>query len=63
MSPLAGAVVANIYYAQPLLPSIAKTFHVSAPTAALVVTAAQVGYGGRLQRDPREDSRLLTIAE
>jgi len=40
-----GISAANLYYAQPLLPSIAKTFHVSAPTAALVVTAAQVGYG------------------
>ena len=40
-----GISAANLYYAQPLLPSISRTFHVSAATAALVVTAAQVGYG------------------
>jgi predicted MFS family arabinose efflux permease len=40
-----GISAANLYYAQPLLPSISRTFHVPAATAALVVTAAQIGYG------------------
>ncbi|MGP8007554.1 MAG: MFS transporter [Acidimicrobiales bacterium] len=40
-----GISAANLYYAQPLLPSIAKTFHVPSGTATLVVTGAQVGYG------------------
>jgi predicted MFS family arabinose efflux permease len=44
----AGVSVANLYYAQPLLASIAATFRVSPGRAALVVTAAQVGYGAGL---------------
>ena len=44
----AGVSVANLYYAQPLLASIASSFHVSAGRAALVVTAAQIGYGAGL---------------
>jgi predicted MFS family arabinose efflux permease len=39
-----GISVASLYYAQPLLPAIARTFHLRSGTAALVVTAAQVGY-------------------
>ncbi|MFC7342904.1 MFS transporter [Saccharopolyspora griseoalba] len=40
-----GLCVANNYYAQPLLATIAADLRLSATTAALVVTAAQIGYG------------------
>lgn len=40
-----GISAANLYYAQPLLPSIARTFGIRPETASLVVTGAQVGYG------------------
>jgi predicted MFS family arabinose efflux permease len=40
----AGLAVANIYYAQPLLTSIAAEFHTGSGTAALIVTATTVGY-------------------
>jgi predicted MFS family arabinose efflux permease len=40
-----GISAANLYYAQPLLPEISRAFHVGSGRAALVVTAAQVGYG------------------
>ncbi len=40
-----GISVASLYYAQPLLPQIARAFGVGAGTAGLVVTAAQIGYG------------------
>lgn len=39
-----GASVANLYYAQPLLALIARSFSVSHGTAAIVVTATQIGY-------------------
>lgn len=39
-----GAAVANIYYAQPLLASIARSLDVTRGSAALVVTLTQVGY-------------------
>jgi predicted MFS family arabinose efflux permease len=39
-----GAAVANMYYAQPLLHTIARAFHVSDATAGLLVTVTQVGY-------------------
>jgi predicted MFS family arabinose efflux permease len=39
-----GAAVANNYYAQPLLHTIATSFGVSEATAGLLVTAGQVGY-------------------
>jgi predicted MFS family arabinose efflux permease len=39
-----GAAAANLYYAQPLLHTIAATFSVSNGTAGLVVTASQIGY-------------------
>jgi predicted MFS family arabinose efflux permease len=39
-----GASVANLYYAQPLLIPIGRTFGVSNGTAALIVTLTQVGY-------------------
>jgi predicted MFS family arabinose efflux permease len=43
-----GAVVANLYYAQPLLDTIAHALHVSSGTAGLLVTASQVGYAAGL---------------
>ena len=39
-----GAAVANLYYVQPLLDLVTHAFHVSAGTAGLLVTAAQLGY-------------------
>ncbi len=40
----AGAVVANLYYAQPLLPQIGRTFGLVDGRVGFVSTAAQVGY-------------------
>ena len=40
-----GISVASLYYAQPLLPEIARGFRVGSGTAGLIVTAAQIGYG------------------
>jgi predicted MFS family arabinose efflux permease len=40
-----GISAANLYYAQPLLPLISRDLDVGSGGAALVVTAAQVGYG------------------
>ncbi|MCW2599677.1 MAG: major facilitator superfamily 1 [Frankiales bacterium] len=39
-----GLSVANLYYAQPLLDLIARSFHTSQSNAAVVVTATQLGY-------------------
>jgi predicted MFS family arabinose efflux permease len=39
-----GAAVANLYYAQPLLDTIARDLEVSPGTAGLLVTATQAGY-------------------
>ena len=44
MSLACGLVVANIYYNQPLLAAIGRTFHLSDSRASLVATATQVGY-------------------
>ena len=41
----AGATVANLYYAQPLLPTIATSLHVSQTSASLLVTLTQLSYG------------------
>ncbi len=40
-----GISAANLYYAQPLLPQIGHDLHAGASRTAIVVTAAQVGYG------------------
>lgn len=48
MAVACGAAVANIYYAQPLLSTIAHDFSVSDGTAGLLVTASQVGYAAGL---------------
>ena len=39
-----GASVANLYYAQPLLAPIGRSFGVGTGTAALIVTLTQIGY-------------------
>ncbi len=44
MALACGLVVANIYYNQPLLAAIGRTFQVRAGRATLVATATQVGY-------------------
>jgi predicted MFS family arabinose efflux permease len=44
LAVVCGAAVANIYYAQPLLHTIGGEFGVGNGTAALLVTASQVGY-------------------
>ena len=48
MAVACGLTVANLYYAQPLLSLIASSFRVSQGTAAIVVTATQLGYAAGL---------------
>ncbi len=43
-----GVSVANLYYAQPVLGDIARSFGTSSGTAGLVVTFAQIGYAAGL---------------
>ena len=65
-----GLAVANLYYAQPLLDTIARDLGVSSGAAGLLVTATQLGYvGGLLFLVPLGDllerrrlvSRLLAV--
>ncbi|MFD2718241.1 MFS transporter [Hymenobacter monticola] len=44
MALTCGLVVANIYYNQPLLAAIGRTFHLSDSSASLAATATQIGY-------------------
>ena len=44
MAVACGAAVANIYYAQPLLDTLARVFDVSTSGAGLIVTMTQLGY-------------------
>ena len=44
MAVACGLTVANLYYAQPLLSLLSTDLHVSQGTAAIVVTATQLGY-------------------
>ncbi len=44
MAITCGLVAANLYYNQPLLVAIGRTFHVPDSRASLVATATQVGY-------------------
>jgi predicted MFS family arabinose efflux permease len=44
LTAAAAVSVANLYYNQPLLPEIARSFHVSAGAAGVVATATQIGY-------------------
>src|SRR5487761_1899376 len=39
-----GLAVANLYYAQPVLHDVARSFGVGSATAGLVVTLSQIGY-------------------
>jgi predicted MFS family arabinose efflux permease len=48
MAIATGATVANLYYAQPLLHAIAASLGTSPATAALLVTASQIGYAAGL---------------
>jgi predicted MFS family arabinose efflux permease len=43
-----GLTVANLYYCQPLLPEIAKTFSASQSATGALVTAIQLAYGAAL---------------
>ena len=43
-----GVSVANLYYAQPVLDNIARSFGTSSATSGLVVTFAQIGYASGL---------------
>lgn len=43
-----GAAAANLYYAQPLLHTIAAGLHVSSGAAGLLVTTSQIGYAAGL---------------
>ncbi|RZT84161.1 putative MFS family arabinose efflux permease [Pseudonocardia sediminis] len=61
-----GAAVANIYYAQPLLPIIGQALGVPESTAGLLVTASQVGYAIALAfvvplGDTLERRRLVSV--
>ena len=60
-----GLVVANLYYAQPLLHVLATSFGTSSSTAASIVTATQLGYAAGLLLlvplgDLTERRRLVT---
>lgn len=48
MAVATGAIVANLYYAQPLLHQIAGTFHTSSGATSLIVTCTQGGYAAAL---------------
>ncbi len=61
-----GAAAANLYYAQPLLSTLARALHVSDGTAGLLVTASQAGYVIGLSLivplgDLIERRRLITV--
>jgi predicted MFS family arabinose efflux permease len=65
MAITAGLAVANNYYAQPLLATIARHFNVSKGAAGLLVTVSQIGYALGLVAvvplgDLLERRRLLT---
>ncbi|HEX4219690.1 MAG TPA: MFS transporter [Acidimicrobiales bacterium] len=48
MAVATGAVVANLYYAQPLLDQVSRSLHVGSAGASTVVTATQIGYAAGL---------------
>jgi predicted MFS family arabinose efflux permease len=60
-----GAAVANMFYAQPLLPTLASAFGVSEAAAGLLITVTQIGYVAGLAflvplGDLLERRRLIT---
>ena len=58
MAIASGATVANLYYNQPLLAEIARSFSASLHVVGLVPTATQIGYGlGMLLVVPLGDAR------
>ncbi|MGA1855391.1 MFS transporter [Azospirillum sp. 11R-A] len=66
MALACGVVVANIYYAQPLVGLIGPAVGLSPETASLVVTLTQVGYGAGLillvpLGDLLENRRLVVV--
>lgn len=66
MATATGLAVANLYYAQPLLDTLAHAFTVSTGTAGLIVTATQLGYAAGLAfvvplGDLLERRRLIAI--
>ncbi|WP_148050486.1 MFS transporter, partial [Pseudomonas protegens] len=40
-----GLAVGNVYYAQPLLDAMARTFDLPPATVGIIITLTQVGYG------------------
>lgn len=48
MAVACGLSVANIYYVQPLLDLLARSFHVSSGAASLIVMMTQIGYAAGL---------------
>lgn len=48
MALISGIAVANLYYMQPLLPEMARSFSVSADQIGLVASLAQIGYASGL---------------
>jgi predicted MFS family arabinose efflux permease len=66
MAAACGLVVANLYYAQPLLHTIGEDLHVSTGAVGLLVTATQIGYAVGLVfivplGDLHERRRLLAV--
>jgi predicted MFS family arabinose efflux permease len=62
-----GLIVANIYYAQPLIAEIAQSLGLSAGAAGLIVTMSQIGYGVGLSfvvplGDLVENRKLILIS-
>jgi predicted MFS family arabinose efflux permease len=48
MAVATGAIVANLYYLQPLLHQVSSTFHVGSAAASSLITLTQVGYAAGL---------------
>jgi predicted MFS family arabinose efflux permease len=48
MAVATGVVVANLYYAQPLLHQVARSFHSGSGPTSLIITCTQVGYAAGL---------------
>ncbi|WP_079193939.1 MFS transporter [Streptomyces sp. CB02923] len=66
LAVVCGAAVANIYYAQPLLPVISRALGVTEGAGGLIVTASQVGYALSLALlvplgDVLERRRLVSV--